>query len=254
MKRVLSLVATAGFVLFLAHFLRAPVPLAGAMGGAGTPSGNGDVNGDGALNITDAVYLLQHLFQGGPAPVPIVTKAAGLPATGQTKCYDGAIPAIEIPCNSADFPGQDGFYQSGCPMAGRFVDNGDGTVTDNCTGLMWQKEIADTNGNGTSGDEDRPDWREALRYCEALSFAGHDDWRLPNVRELQSIVDYGRGFPAIDPIFGEVGTGHWSSTTAALYLEPPGQAWFVWFWDGEVFAHVPGVHPNCVVRAVRNAP
>jgi len=45
-----------------------------------------------------------------------------LAATGQTKCYDAA--GAEIDCASADFPGQDGFYQVGCPSAGRFVDNG----------------------------------------------------------------------------------------------------------------------------------
>src|SRR5512139_215309 len=105
MKRALSFVLVAGVAFSLGHFLRAPIPHAAALGGgAGTPSGNGDVNGDGTLNITDAVYLLQHLFQGGPAPVPIVTKAAGLPATGQTKCYDNA--GAEIACDSADFPGQ----------------------------------------------------------------------------------------------------------------------------------------------------
>ncbi|MBT8332490.1 MAG: DUF1566 domain-containing protein [Deltaproteobacteria bacterium] len=63
-----------------------------------------------------------------------------------------------------------------------FVDNCDGTVTDDTAGLMWQQ--AD-NGSGM-------DWEEALAYAEGSTVAGYDDWRLPNVKELQSIVDYTR--------------------------------------------------------------
>lgn len=63
-----------------------------------------------------------------------------------------------------------------------FRDNGDGTITDLATGLMWKKK---DSGYGMV-------WREALAYCEDLTFAGYDDWRLPNAKELQSIVDYTR--------------------------------------------------------------
>lgn len=77
-----------------------------------------------------------------------------------------------------------------------FTDNGDGTITDNATGLMWQQ--AD---NGSTYD-----WENALAYAEDLTLAGYDDWRLPNAKELQSIVDYSRSpsttdSPAIDPLF-----------------------------------------------------
>jgi hypothetical protein len=61
-----------------------------------------------------------------------------LPATGQTKCCDAVKNEI-VNCTSADCPGRDGFYQAGCPTTGRFVDDGDGTVSDLCTGLLWQK-------------------------------------------------------------------------------------------------------------------
>lgn len=96
----------------------------------------------------------------------------------------------------------------------RFEDNGDGTITDHATGLMWAK-----------ADSAKPmDWPAALAYCEGLQLAGHDDWRLPNAKELQSIVDYSRApdarlarqrGPAIDPIF-TVHTAEswaWTSTT-----------------------------------------
>lgn len=77
-----------------------------------------------------------------------------------------------------------------------FVNNGDGTITDAATGLMWQQ--------GDSGEG--LNWKDALAYAEGLALAGHSDWRLPNAKELQSIVDYTRspdttGSGAIDAIF-----------------------------------------------------
>jgi hypothetical protein len=87
-----------------------------------------------------------------------------------------------------------------------FTDNGDGTVTDMATGLMWQQ----------SDDGVARNWEDALAYAEELELAGYDDWRLPNIKELQSIADYSRDDPAIDPIFETADTGgwFWSSTTA----------------------------------------
>jgi hypothetical protein len=95
-----------------------------------------------------------------------------------------------------------------------FVDNGDGTITDRASGLMWTKADSGKTMN----------WKQALRYAENLNHAGHDDWRLPNVKELQSIVDYSRApdatsvsaqGPAIDPIFDvtETESWYWASTT-----------------------------------------
>ena len=171
-----------------------------------------DCNDDKVVDLSDAICLLGWLFLGTPEPKRCLAPYNPLlPDTGQTKCYDQS--GAEIRCDTEACPGQDGFYATGCPNdANRFVvnDNGtptdtsDDTVTDNCTGLMWQKNTADVNGDGQSTDQDFTDWCGALQYCEILSFAGHDDWRLPNVRELQSVVDYGRCYPALDPIFGEV--------------------------------------------------
>ncbi len=77
-----------------------------------------------------------------------------------------------------------------------FSDSGDGTIIDSATGLMWQKGHSETF----------MDWEDALAYAEDLNLGGHDDWRLPNAKELQSIIDYTRspgstGSAAIDPIF-----------------------------------------------------
>lgn len=82
-------------------------------------------------------------------------------------------------------------------------------VTDAATGLAWTRRDA---GRALS-------WRDALAYCDTLTLAGHADWRLPNAKELNSIIDYGR-IPAIDPRFAPSDPrGYvWSSTT---HLESP---------------------------------
>ncbi len=97
----------------------------------------------------------------------------------------------------------------------KFVLGGDGTIIDKATGLTWQQG---DNGKATS-------WKSALAYCEGLSLAGKKDWRLPNAKELQSIVDYSRspattGTAAISSLFKvtTVESWYWSSTT---HLEGP---------------------------------
>jgi hypothetical protein len=95
-----------------------------------------------------------------------------------------------------------------------FVDNGDDTITDEATGLMWAQDDSGTGMN----------WEAALAYAENANYAGYDDWRLPNVKELQGIVDYSGIFPAIDPMFNITGITNeagnadypyfWTSTSA----------------------------------------
>jgi len=98
-----------------------------------------------------------------------------------------------------------------------FVVNSDGTVTDQNSGLSWQQQ---DDGIGHN-------WQEAIAYCEGLDLAGKTDWRLPNIKELQSIVDYTRHDPAIDPAaftLSDPEGWFWSSTThgdatsAAAYI------------------------------------
>ncbi|HTY08904.1 MAG TPA: DUF1566 domain-containing protein [Candidatus Edwardsbacteria bacterium] len=91
-------------------------------------------------------------------------------------------------------------YVRGNPTYGvnDFKDNGDGTVSDRATGLMWPKDDSKTGMN----------WEQALAWVQqknAEKYLGHSDWRLPNAKELQSIVDYSRcpditSSPAIDPV------------------------------------------------------
>jgi hypothetical protein len=107
---------------------------------------------------------------------------------------------------------------------GALVVNGDGTVTDTSTGLMWQQET-----------ETAMKWEDAINHCEVLSLAGYTDWRLPNINELQSIVDYTSYYPAIDitafPRIPNMSPNYWSSTTDAYYTR---NAWCVDFDPGQV--------------------
>ena len=73
----------------------------------------------------------------------------------------------------------------------RFIDHGDGTVTDKKTMLMWAQ-----NAGGTAG---AMDWEQAKRYSEALKLAGHGDWRLPAIHELVSLIDFTQHDPALPP-------------------------------------------------------
>jgi len=98
-------------------------------------------------------------------------------------------------------------YVRGNPEYGRndFQDNGDGTVTDRATGLTWMRVDSGHLKAGSGGDG-RMNWEQALEWAEGLTYAGKSDWRLPNAKELQSIVDYGRcpdatHSAAIDPVF-----------------------------------------------------
>jgi hypothetical protein len=107
-----------------------------------------------------------------------------------------------------------------------FVDSGNGTISDLATGLMWQ----------TADDGISRNWEEALVYAEALEVGGHDDWRLPNAKELQSIVDYTRSpqttnSPAIDPLF--------QTTEISDPDGNPGQ--YPFFWTGTT--HLDGANP-----------
>ncbi|MBY4893578.1 DUF1566 domain-containing protein [Rhodobacteraceae bacterium N5(2021)] len=124
----------------------------------------------------------------------------GAPATGGLTGSDGQVPGNFVRCVS----GEEDVYGVNV-----FVPNDDGTVTDEATGLIWQQ----------ADDGERREWADALAYCEALDLGGYDDWRLPNSKTLQSIVNYsGTGFPAIDTsVFAitqdSVSLDFWTSTT-----------------------------------------
>jgi hypothetical protein len=122
----------------------------------------------------------------------------------------GVIPALLLltfTCHSAHANG---------PYSG-----GSKTVVDQGTGLEWQK----------SDDATLRNWQNALAYCENLSLDSQTDWRLPNIRELKSIVDIRRFYPGIDPAFTSQLAYYWSATTVTNC--PTTSAWTVSFANGD---------------------
>ena len=156
-----------------------------------------------------------------------------IPRTGQDECYDAASkdpddPHFTVHCG---LTGQDGDARAGLvPPTVRFTENGDGSVTDNFTGLVW---LRNANCMGST----QPDWETVLSLAAALpgttfplcglgegSFPG--DWRVPNVNELMSLVDYGtRAFTGTSLPDGHPFTDfdgyYWTSTTFGIGSDFP---------------------------------
>lgn len=111
------------------------------------------------------------------APFPV-------PDTGQSACFDSS--KIACPAKGAAFAGQDA-QQQRKPMS--YADNGDGTVSDKVTGLMWMKS-PDLNGDGKIGAADKLSYEDALVFAKKASYAGHSDWRLPTIKEMYSLMNF----------------------------------------------------------------
>ncbi len=168
------------------------------------------------------MVTLQQIYDKLGSPAPVVR-------TGQTGCWDAS--GTPISCAGT---GQDGELVKGVSVSPRFTDNADGTVKDNLTGLIWLKNA---NCFGPRN------WTTALTDANTLasgacgltdgSVAGN--WRLPNVKELPSLLDYGRFDPALPlghPFSGVQPNVYWSSSSTA---SSPNYAWDVFFNSGLVF-------------------
>ncbi len=159
------------------------------------------------------------------------TVVSGVLCTGQTKCYDNT---AEMTCPTAgnDFYGQDSQYASlGCCTPRDYTVSGttpNDIVTDNVTGLIWQRTLPATYDGCTGESGTKCTWQEAIDYCDGLTYAGYTDWRLPSRKELATLPEYGRDDPAIDTtIFpGTQSDWHWASSSSA---GSTGSAWFVHF-------------------------
>ena len=196
---------------------------------------------------------------GGLAGNGLTTGASGFRGqvrqTGLTRCYDAV--GNEIGCAGTN---QDGELQTGLPAM--FTDNGDGTISDAVTGLMWEK----LGDDGSIHDKDNVySWNAAFDRVATLNsgigFAGYKDWRLPNINELQSVIDYA------SPVSGaheSLDTGcavgcssmscsctqpsyYWSTTSQPFNLIA---AWVVDFRDGQVLG-LQKTDTNRFTRAVR---
>ncbi len=205
-----------------------------------------------------------------------------------SECGDGNADGAEA-CDGADLSGQTcqsaGFLYGTltCDVAcaldtaactnDRYQDNGDGTVTDRQTNLMWEQKTGTATGYSganvcpagpncgdshhadnvytwSTGSPYNPDGTAFTSFLAALNgpspFAGHDDWRLATITELQSVVVAGPA-PTIDPVFGPTQSdGYLSSSTSHDY---PYSVWYVYFLNGNTGGT--GKTGNSFVRAVR---
>jgi hypothetical protein len=178
------------------------------------------------------------------------------PATGQTTCWDSLGGVIA--CAGT---GHDGDIQAGATL--RYKDLGNGTILDRNTLLIWEKK--DDNDVDPLHDKDTTyTWDNAFAVhvagLNAANFAGRDDWRLPNVKELRSIIDHEAFNPAVDPVFNTACSSgctvlncsctatpdYWSSST---FAKVPTSAWDVSFTVGASDGEDKG--DSRFVRAVR---
>lgn len=219
----------------------------------------GDVNNSQDVTIADALSVLRHTIE---LPTSLQCSCggdgitvAGLLETGQTNCWprnDSSTPVPLAPCPGT---GEDGEYLRGASL--QYVDNGDGTITDLKTSLMWEKLY---NDNSVLHDYDNYAylWEGAFKKVDdmnAENFAGYSDWRLPNIRELDSLVVYSLGTAGatVHPVFATLCTDpqveckegqvqpcsctkpddYWSSTTSEKAANSANQAWTVDFKTGD---------------------
>lgn len=216
----------------------------------------GDVNLSGSLTTTDALVVLKKSVG---QQVTLQCLAPGLLVkTGQTQCSDTAGAAIDCAGTA-----QDGETLRGLAIS--FTDKGDGTIVDNKTGLQWEK-LDDDNKDGVDGIHDWDlsyTWADAptkLALLNKISFAGFTDWRLPNMKELASLVNYDLTSPAVGAQFNNgceadcttatCSCGrpefYWSSSS---YAFDASYGWGVNFLDGSTVGS-DKAGPN-YIRAVR---
>lgn len=160
---------------------------------------------------------------------------AAVLCTGQTQCFN---TYQEISCGQTDSPfyGQDALYASQGYCLQKSLDATTDLVTDNITGLVWQRNLPSKYDGctGNSGATCLHD--QALSYCENLEYAGYSDWRLPSPEEFATIIDYGKE-PAIDsdklPLPKTSNKTFWTRTELVSSNLSNPKFWYVNFSNGE---------------------
>ncbi len=158
--------------------------------------------------------------------------------TGQTTCYNKNYPPQRVNCSSSLALHDDGWYATvkNIGQASNFTANKNHTIiTDHLTGLMWQNTHYPLSLN----------WKQATSYCQSLSLGSYHDWQLPSVGQLETIIDYGKSEPAINPIFSHTHPAYyWTAKTSG------GIVWNIDFNYGSDMNYY-GTTQKAYVRCVR---
>jgi hypothetical protein len=189
----------------------------GGQGGAAAAGAGGACAGSCTMGATQCLSStgLQTCAAGGADCVSVSAQTcdAGLVCerSSVSACVDPNWAEWPMPNLPAD-------VTTGAPNPASVADNGDGTVIDHVTGLIWQQTVGPSLYV----------WSDAVALCPTLTLAGHTDWRLPSAIELVSIVDYSQSAPSISGTYfpATPSAAFWSSSIGPTY------AWKVDFTDG----------------------
>lgn len=208
-----------------------------------------DLNGDGGIDAKDLLLFMtgwqDRVFLNPtqtPTTTPIPTITPTEAPTPPSEINNQNIGTLATGSTISMIPGDDGSSQLGQKHS--YTDHGDGTVTDNSTGLMWVKDPASAGVGAATYT-----WNAAIQVCEDLSYASHSDWRLPTIQELATLRDAGRFDQAIDPVFTCQPANYWSST---IFAYNAGSAWYVYFGNG--YVHWNDQASGHYIRPVRVSP
>lgn len=208
----------------LLYFLLSVLMLLGIQASGFPLAAQTEISADGKIESTAGGFVFPDGTVQATAAAP---GSAPVEDTGQRVCYDpSGLTTAEVPCAMT---GQDGEKQAGVDWsAPRFTDNLDGTVTDNLTDLIWLKDANCASFFAPVEFEDALTEANTLShgFCGLIDGSSAGDWRLPNIKELLSLVDYSQSGPSVPPghPFTSVQSSlYWSSTTVVSFP--------TWVWD-----------------------
>jgi hypothetical protein len=173
--------------------------------------------------ITELVFLANYWKSGGVIDPMVAAISSGFPFSGTE--YTGTANVWALALNdghtdkaiSKSSSSRPQFFVTGTQLVPSFTDNGDGTVTDAGTGLMWSKTTIGTVAS----------WAAAISTANNSTLAGHDDWRVANIKEVHTIIDFAGAIstPAIPAPFVIPASSYiWTSTTSFTNTN---YAWFI---------------------------
>lgn len=217
-------------------------------GDSGEPGPDGDT-GDSAPDETP---------DENPDEEIVYNDSSLVPCTGLKRCYEDASALNSCPTEESElFFGQDYFYHSVGMCKPRDFEFVKSVTRDNLTGLFWQKDLPTTYEGCTKSEGRDCTYEEAASYCDNLVIEDNEDWRLPTVEELLTIVDFGKVAPALDSTFFpntevDINFNYWTSST---YSPTPSLRLAVDFRSGSVSTMDPSnSFTSGLVRCVSGEP